>query len=486
MQPALDTLPLRFPINSKLLRTMKNDWIELGSASVTNRRPAFYGSRFLGPALLQPWKSGAPVPPVWARVMGGLFEGYSPSCGATFVANNLQNRLRRLSTRKCLESQDLIHGALLTDLDLAGRPESKTDGCRGIWFVGEVESLEAADSTGTQASLGNPLLGQLTFHVANLGTCRAFGVALDSIVSSTGVRETRRKIVPLSQDHRPGKQDEARRIFRAGGTICDETDVIGKNPLLNASRQFGFHCEKRNEQLSPYEQKVIAVPEVTSWTPKVGEFMILATHSLFENSGRERTPIDSMVEVATTIMEEKGRSAAEAASAICDKAIAMGSVHNLDVLIVRRTGETDLSKPSPLVETFEVRPGPIYPTAMKLDERYRQAVHRDAVERLGLKGGLAELLSRRWQLARDVLKLRKEYSILQQCFPLETTVLSSVMEDEADFFGDGPSESELFAFLPSVAATFCNDAAHDASAAKDRLLSEEKARMWFEVKAQFR
>ncbi|XP_031840943.1 putative protein phosphatase CG10417 [Nomia melanderi] len=86
--------------------------------------------------------------------------------------------------------------------------------------------------------------------------------------------------VELSLDHKPEDKPEMERIVKAGGKVTADGRVNGG---LNLSRALGDHAYKQNVDLSPPEQMISALPDVTHITiePERDEFMVLACDGIW-------------------------------------------------------------------------------------------------------------------------------------------------------------------------------------------------------------
>ena len=100
----------------------------------------------------------------------------------------------------------------------------------------------------------------------NVGDSRA-------IISVNGIAE------PLSYDHKPANESEAKRIIAAGGWV--EFNRVNGNLAL--SRALGDFVFKRNDSLPAEEQIVTALPDVIArdMTGDV-EFMVLACDGIWD------------------------------------------------------------------------------------------------------------------------------------------------------------------------------------------------------------
>ncbi|KAK4337365.1 hypothetical protein RND71_043322 [Anisodus tanguticus] len=105
-----------------------------------------------------------------------------------------------------------------------------------------------------------------TIYIANLGDSRA-------ISCWDGFEDD------LSEDHKPYKEIELKRIIAAGGWI--ESDRVNGNLAL--SRAFGDYVYKKNPKLPPESQIVVAVPDIQ--TRKINEkleFVVLACDGIWD------------------------------------------------------------------------------------------------------------------------------------------------------------------------------------------------------------
>eukprot|EP00164_Ancoracysta_twista_P001576 GFYU01002065.1.p1 GENE.GFYU01002065.1~~GFYU01002065.1.p1 ORF type:complete len:312 (+),score=68.08 GFYU01002065.1:56-991(+) len=84
---------------------------------------------------------------------------------------------------------------------------------------------------------------------------------------------------PLSEDHKPANEDEARRIQNAGGFVINNR----VNGILALSRAIGDKDFKQNTKLSPEEQVVTANPEITTTTlTNDDRFIIIACDGIWD------------------------------------------------------------------------------------------------------------------------------------------------------------------------------------------------------------
>ncbi|OIT39395.1 PREDICTED: probable protein phosphatase 2C 51 [Nicotiana attenuata] len=166
------------------------------------------------------------------------------------------------------------------------------------------------------------VVGKEEVVVANCGDCRA-------VLCNRGVA------IPLSNDHKPDRPDEKKRVEAAGGKILywNGSRVQG---VLSTSRSIGDHY------LKPF---VIPEPEVTVYKRNEwDEFLVIATDGLWDVVSNELT-----CEVVTTCLDGQIRRrfperdrAAEAAALLAELAIAKGSKDNISVIVVELDKSSDI------------------------------------------------------------------------------------------------------------------------------------------------
>jgi len=70
-----------------------------------------------------------------------------------------------------------------------------------------------------------------------------------------------------------------KRIMRAGGTVSYQNRI---NNNLNLSRALGDFTFKNNKSLGPYDQMVIAVPEIIKIKTSTTKFIIMGCDGIWE------------------------------------------------------------------------------------------------------------------------------------------------------------------------------------------------------------
>ncbi|XP_009764062.1 probable protein phosphatase 2C 8 [Nicotiana sylvestris] len=184
----------------------------------------------------------------------------------------------------------------------------------------EVGYDDVARTVGSAAAV--VVVGKREVVVANCGDCRV-------VLCSRGV------VIPLSNDHKPERPDEKKRVEAAGGKIlnCNGSRVQG---VLATSRSIGDHY------LKPF---VIPEPEVTVYKrDEWDEFLVIATDGLWDVVSNEvtcevvRKCFDGQIRRG---LPERDR-AADAAALLAELAIAKGSKDNISVIVVELDKSSDI------------------------------------------------------------------------------------------------------------------------------------------------
>ncbi|VVB15774.1 unnamed protein product [Arabis nemorensis] len=240
--------------------------------------------------------------------MFGIFDGHGGSRAAEYLKEHLFDNLMK-------------HPQFMTDTKLAlSETYKQTD---VAFLESEKDTYRDDGSTASTAVLvGNHLF------VANVGDSR-------TIVSKAG------KAIALSDDHKPNRSDERKRIESAGGVIMwAGTWRVGG--VLAMSRAFGNRMLK---------QFVVAEPEIQDIEiDHEAEFLVLASDGLWDV-----VPNEDAVSLAQS--EEEPDAAARK---LTDTAFTRGSADNITCIVVKfRPDKTESpkSEPSPNAEP-EPEPNP--------------------------------------------------------------------------------------------------------------------------------
>ncbi|XP_059448114.1 probable protein phosphatase 2C 76 isoform X2 [Corylus avellana] len=213
----------------------------------------------------------------------GIFDGHGGSRAAEYLKEHLFENLMK-------------HPQFIPDTKLAiSETYRQTD---ADFLDSERDTFRDDGSTASTAVLvGNHL------YVANVGDSRA-------VISKAG------KAIPLSEDHKPNRSDERKRIENAGGIVMwAGTWRVGG--VLAMSRAFGNRMLK---------QFVVADPEIQEQEiDEELELLVLASDGLWDV-----VPNDDAVSLART--EEEPEAAARK---LTEAAFNRGSADNITCIVVK-------------------------------------------------------------------------------------------------------------------------------------------------------
>ena len=128
-----------------------------------------------------------------------------------------------------------------------------------------------------------------------------------------------KKIIKLSEDHKPHNKGERARIIAAGGHIF-QGRVDG---CLNLSRAIGDFDYKANPKLKPEKQMVTCVPDIKRHIiePGVDKFVVIGCDGIWELINQNQ-----VCDIVTKKLNMKGESSlktlAEACEDVCDRNLA--------------------------------------------------------------------------------------------------------------------------------------------------------------------
>ncbi|GFP91312.1 probable protein phosphatase 2c 76 [Phtheirospermum japonicum] len=230
----------------------------------------------------------------------GIFDGHGGARAAEFLKQHLFENL-------------LKHPEFMSNTKLAiSETYQQTD---RDFLESEKETFRDDGSTASTAVLvGNHL------YVANVGDSR-------TIVSKAG------KAIPLSEDHKPNRSDERKRIESAGGVVMwAGTWRVGG--VLAMSRAFGNRMLK---------QFVVAEPEIQDLEVDQDlELLVLASDGLWDV-----VPNEDAVSIAQSEENPEG-----AARKLTETAFTRGSADNITCIVVK----INHAKPNPEPEEIQQNP----------------------------------------------------------------------------------------------------------------------------------
>ncbi|KAG2590142.1 probable protein phosphatase 2C 7 isoform X1 [Panicum virgatum] len=226
----------------------------------------------------------------------GVFDGHGGTRAAEYLKEHLFENLKK-------------HPAFVTDTKSAISETYKKTDADFLDAVAE-GNIQVGSTASTAVLVGNHL------YVANVGDSRA-------VISKAG------KAIALSDDHKPNRSDERKRIEDAGGIVVwSGTWRVGG--ILAMSRAFGNHLLKRF---------IVADPEIQDQEIDGElEFLILASDGLWDVVPSEHA--------VAFVKDEDGPEAA--ARKLTEIAFRRGSTDNITCIVVefRHDNMSDGSPPS--------------------------------------------------------------------------------------------------------------------------------------------
>ncbi|XP_076948221.1 putative protein phosphatase 2C member 13, mitochondrial [Bidens hawaiensis] len=213
----------------------------------------------------------------------GIFDGHGGSRAAEYLKENLFKNL-------------MNHPEFMTNTKLAiSETYQQTDS--EFLELGKDMFRDDGSTASTAVLVGNHL------YVANVGDSR-------TVISKAG------KAIPLSDDHKPNRSDERKRIENAGGVVMwAGTWRVGG--VLAMSRAFGNRMLK---------QFVVAEPEIQEQElDEEFELLVLASDGLWDVVPNEDA-------VSLALLEEEPESAARK---LVETAFSRGSADNITCIVVR-------------------------------------------------------------------------------------------------------------------------------------------------------
>mmetsp|Transcript_43031 Transcript_43031/g.105204 ORF Transcript_43031/g.105204 Transcript_43031/m.105204 type:complete len:524 (-) Transcript_43031:107-1678(-) len=213
----------------------------------------------------------------------GVFDGHSGKRAAAWAKDKLWDNVQAELVKGVQPPEALKNAFLATDREflLKAKKDRWMDGC----------------TVSTALLIGKDL------YVANAGDSRT--------ILCRGS-----EAVPMSQDHKPDRPSERRRIVQAGGSVIF-VGCARVNGVLATSRGFGDKDLK---------QWVSAEPEVTQRTLSPGDdTLILATDGLWDVLTNSET---------AQLVAREGGNVKQAAKALTREALRLGSMDNISALVV--------------------------------------------------------------------------------------------------------------------------------------------------------
>jgi len=322
----------------------------------------------------------------------GVFDGHGGQQCSAFVARRLTEELADTA----VPEDDAAIKSLVFRIDKEFLDRGEPSGSTGTFAL--VQPLSAAE-TGEQ---------QIRLRVGNIGDsrvllCRADGTMVEGPGTDGG----------LTTDHKPDNDIESKRIYRTGGHVEKVMGVARVNGDLAVSRAFGDAQYKQTGGPAQEDHPVSAEPEFLTMTCNKSDFLMLVCDGISEGNFPNREVVQLAAE------ELKKHDAAEAAAAVCRRALERGSMDNLSCMIVLFDGDK-------AERTKELLPGPFTePTHAGFRKAYEAMADRAGMS-------LASAVERRYDASQ------KEHS---QAEDQNSDAAVAELRSEIGLFDGGPPKT---------------------------------------------
>mmetsp|Transcript_79754 Transcript_79754/g.247348 ORF Transcript_79754/g.247348 Transcript_79754/m.247348 type:complete len:605 (+) Transcript_79754:85-1899(+) len=333
----------------------------------------------------------------------GVFDGHGGSQCSTYVAKRLIEELEA----GWAPQDDAAVTALALRLDREFLATGQNGGSTGT-FVCVTPPSEPE--------------GRYFLRVGNVGDSRVLlGRADGSLVEGSGTDGG------LTTDHKPDSPPERERIVRVGGRVEDVMGVARVNGDLAVSRAFGDGQYKQTGDPETSDHPVSAVPEVLNLDCPAGDILMLVCDGISEGDFPNRA--------VASLVAERLRACpdpAEAAAAVCRKALQAGSKDNLTCMVVLLGEDLRSKEDASLLKNqseLELLPGPF--------DAPNHAGFRSAYEAMASHAGLslAQAVEMRHGAAQDALAAAGAGRAGDPAAPWDGR---EALEQELKLFGEGP------------------------------------------------
>lgn len=237
-----------------------------------------------------------------------VLDGHGGSTAASLSSSLLEERMRAFARRGTLDDSAAAEAL-----------------CKEFIEADAVlrERLGPGDGSGSTvvaAVITRPGPAEFCVRIANCGDSRAVLRAGGSLIAT--------------EDHKPGREDEAARITAAGGTVAPGVlggplRVDGSLAVSRAMGDFGFKPEGQR----PEACRVTALPEVQTVRCAPGDWLVLACDGIFDVFGNEELQEFVEARLAGRGPEDVG----DVADDLIRASLQRGSKDNCTALFVRFT-----------------------------------------------------------------------------------------------------------------------------------------------------
>jgi len=187
----------------------------------------------------------------------GVYDGHSGDKVSKHLAKHLHNHISHVGPG--LEDQALQQAVVEFDLEVGKFSNMRDNGSTCIFALVQPHNEDSGQEESSKEKLWK-------VTVANVGDSRAMLIRADG------------KLVSLTTDHKPSVRSEAKRIQTAGGFV--QNDRVDGD--LAMSRAIGDFKYKKNADLGPLAQKVIALPTISHDVVYPGDRLLVVCDGIVE------------------------------------------------------------------------------------------------------------------------------------------------------------------------------------------------------------
>ena len=286
-------------------------------------------------------------------VLLAVFDGHNGGQASEFVANTMGRAVDELEDPS--DEKSLVACLLKLDAEYRKRcQEQKTQN--------DEDDSDRAGTTAVFAIIhpmystdGKVVKNKWKATIGNLGDSRAILIGKDGLV-----------VESLTVDQTPDLPEEKLRIEAAGGFVRDKR----VDADLAMSRALGDYRYKAAPSKRPEEQKVIAVPVITTTTVDRGDYLLLFCDGIVDAMKSKKEANRQIGRFVWNELKEKQakRDPASVVAKLCDHALKLQSKDNMSAIVMIFDDRINLETKQAFL------PGPV-PEEKDKDKQFEEAYY---------------------------------------------------------------------------------------------------------------
>jgi len=294
------TKPQNYPVENMSVGRYGNSAYRIGSASMQGFRCNMEDYFIIELTLSQHPTVG----------LFGIFDGHNGTMAARWFSENICKALDKLPRF----SDELIQKTLFElDEEYLKVTENRTSGTTATFCLVEKIPGQLDEFPGKSHKVTVCHLGDSRLYIGKYSTP---------------------EFIQTTNDHKPANVTEKQRVIAAGGMV-----INGRiDSTLAVSRALGDHCYKANKGLSPQNQKVIALPEISISYVGNDDYLFICCDGVLEprfvNNGHG----------IFNFLNEKLKSSGDTAQILSDlirELLSSGARDNMTALLIEFKDGTD-------------------------------------------------------------------------------------------------------------------------------------------------